>query len=284
MSNTYEALRARGAWLDLTGRGLIRVTGEDAARLLHAMSTNDVHAMQPGGHRYAFFLNPQGRILAEAWILRREDHYLLDTEPGLRQPLYEHLDKFIIADDVTLEDVSDQYRVVSLETPGGRDFSAVGFPDAHRHYLAAGEAPATDLPLATAAEAEIVRLENGRPRYGADITDRYLVQETQQMQAISFTKGCYLGQEIVERVRARGAVHKHLLSFTIDTATPPAEGTEIISDATKAGVITSAAFSPAYGKVVAMGYLNVAFEKGDKPLALSGNLAERVLVQRPHAV
>lgn len=280
---TYEALRHRAAWLDLTGRGLIRVTGDDAARLLHAMCTNNVQAMQPGDALYAFFLNAQGRILADAWILRRDDHYLLDTEPATRHSLLEHLDKFIIADDVTLEDVSDAFRVVSIETPGGRDFSAVGFADAHRHYLAPGEPPPTDLPRASTADAEIVRLENGLPRYGADISEKVLVQETLRMHAVSFSKGCYLGQEIVERVRARGAVHKHLTSLLVESDRPPAEGTEILSDGAKAGWITSAVFSPAWGKVVALGYLNVAFERGDKALVLSGDLAERVLVQRAHA-
>jgi len=280
---TYEALRAQAAWLDLPGRGLIRVTGEDAPRLLHAMSTNNVRALQPGQQLYAFFLNAQGRILADAWILCRDDHFLLDTEPVTRQSLYEHLDKFIIADDVTLEDVSESYRVVSLETSAGSDFSALGFPSAQRLYLAPGERPATELPQATAEDAEIVRLENGLARYGLDITDRHLVQETQRMQAVSFSKGCYLGQEIVERVRARGAVHKHLASFVVESQQPPAAGTEILSGESKAGWITSAAYSPARGHVVALGYLNAAFEKGDPPLALSGDPALRVLVQRPHA-
>ena len=281
--NTYEALRARAAWLDLTGRGLIRVSGEDGARLLHSMSTNNVKAMELGDQVYTFFLNAQGRILADAWVLRRDDHHLLDTEPALRQALYDHLDKFIIADDVTLEDVSAQYRVVSIETPGGTDFSAVGFENAHRHYLPAGANPETALPEASPEDAEIVRLENGQARYGADLTERYLVQETQQMRAVSFTKGCYPGQEIVERVRARGAVHKHLVSLEVEGQTVPASGAEFLAGTAKAGWITSAAYSPARGCVVAMGYVNVAFESGTKPLELSGDAGGRVHVKRAHA-
>jgi tRNA-modifying protein YgfZ len=273
---SYEALRARAAWLDFAGRGLIRVTGEDAARLLHAMSTNNVQAMAVGEQLYAFFLNAQGRILADAWVLRREDDYLLDTGAATRRSLFEHLDKFIIADDVTLEDVSGEYRVVSVETAEGRDFSAVGFAQARRLYLKAGERPETDLPQATADDAEAVRLENGLALYGPDVNERYLVQETRQMQAVSFTKGCYLGQEIVERVRARGAVHKQLTRLLVAGERAPVSGAEILGpEGTKAGVITSAAFSPGLEQVVALGYLNVAFEK--KELALGDGTAVSVI-------
>src|ERR1700739_818755 len=100
----YEALTNGAALLDLSQRGRIRVTGEDRARLLHAMTTNHVEGMKPGDGLYAFFFNAQGRILADAYILCFDEHFLLDTEPETRQSLFEHLDHFIIADDVTLED------------------------------------------------------------------------------------------------------------------------------------------------------------------------------------
>ncbi|MDE3195811.1 MAG: folate-binding protein, partial [Acidobacteriota bacterium] len=102
---------------DLSARGRIRVTGEDRARLLHAMTTNHIQQMRPGDGVYAFFLNAQGRILADAYILCFADHFLLDTEPRTRGPLYEHLDKFIIADDVTLEDVTEQTFCLAVEGP-----------------------------------------------------------------------------------------------------------------------------------------------------------------------
>ncbi len=115
--NGYEALRESAAWLDLSGRGKIRVTGEDRARLLHAMTTNHVQQLKPGEGCYAFFLNAQGRILADANILCREDHLLLDTEPETARSLYEHLDRFIIADDVTLEDQTAAFATLSVEGP-----------------------------------------------------------------------------------------------------------------------------------------------------------------------
>src|SRR5260370_5428033 len=98
----YNALANGAAILDLSSRGRIRVTGEDRARLLHAMTTNHVQQLKPGEGLYAFFLNAQGRILADAYVLCFEDHLLLDTEPETRTVVYQHLDRYIIADDVTL--------------------------------------------------------------------------------------------------------------------------------------------------------------------------------------
>src|SRR6185312_15949917 len=125
-----------------------------------------------------------------------EDHFLLDVEPETRHSLYEHLDRFIIADDVTLEDVTDQ--TFSL-LHGDRIYGPVERKDETIRAL-------TDtcaIP-ATAEDAEAFRIMKFRPKYGKDITDRSLPQETQQMQAMHFQKGCYIGQEIVERVRSRG--------------------------------------------------------------------------------
>src|SRR3954470_2146452 len=99
--NSYDALRERAAWIDLTGRGKIRATGDDRARLLHSMTTNNIQALLPGEGCYTFFLTAQGRIIADANIFAMTDYLLIDTEPETKQRVYEHLDKFIIADDVT---------------------------------------------------------------------------------------------------------------------------------------------------------------------------------------
>src|ERR1700685_755691 len=102
----YEALTASAALVDLSRRGKIRVTGEDRARLLHAMTTNHIQQLEPGQGCYAFFLSAQGRILADVNIFCRPDHFLLDTEPETATKLFEHIDRYIIADDVTLEDLT----------------------------------------------------------------------------------------------------------------------------------------------------------------------------------
>src|SRR5450631_2396358 len=116
-SRSMDGLLESAAWLDLSGRGKIRVLGEDRARLLHAMTTQDVQSLAPGQGCYAFFLNAQGRILGDVNIFAREDSFLLDTEPEIRQKLYDHIDRYIIADDVTLEDVTGEMSTIAIEGP-----------------------------------------------------------------------------------------------------------------------------------------------------------------------
>ena len=250
------------------------MTGEDRARLLHAMTTNNIQALQPGQGCYVLFLNAQGRIQADANVLCFDDYLLLDTEPEQREKIREHLDRYIIADDVTLDDITDQLACTTLEGPqAAAILEKLGAPiptDPYGHapwndatverlsdtrFRLFGVVPDLNVPQATAEEAHTVRIEQGRPRYGEEITDRYLVQEAGVMQAVSFTKGCYLGQEIVERVRSRGQVHKLLRSLELDTNDPPTPGTKLTIDGSEAGEIVSSAYSPGLGKTVAMAYM-----------------------------
>jgi aminomethyltransferase len=101
----------------------------------------------------------------------------------------------------------------------------------------------------------VVRLEHGKPRYGEDISERFLAQEANQPQALHFSKGCYLGQEIVERVRSRGQIHRVLMPLILDTKEPPAPGTKLEIEGAPGAEITSAAYSPALDKVVALAYV-----------------------------
>ncbi len=297
---SYEALRTGAAWMDLSARGKIRVTGEDRARLLHAMTTNQIQEMKPGDGLYAYFLNAQGRILADAYIYNLGESFLLDTEPETAGKVLQHLDKYIIADDVTLEDQTAIWKAVGIEGPASAEALAAlgltapagdfhvatwdnGFtartaatgPLGFRVFVpVAGRAglieklAAAGIPEADAEAARTVRLENGRPRYGEDITERYLTQETQQLHAVSFTKGCYLGQEIVERVRSRAQVHRHLMPLRIRSNQPPEPGAKLKSDGKDAAEITSAAYSPALGEVVALAYVRTEYQAPKTELTL----------------
>jgi len=285
----YQALREGSAWLDLSARGRIRAVGEDRVRLLHAMCSNHVEQLRSGEGCYAFFLNPQGRILADAVILALPDALLIATEPETRKSLYAHLDTYIIADDVTLEDITAETVAIGIEGPGAADvesrlgapvpaapyshqvwgnrlairFSATGQPGFSIVAPAAGrealirEIEAAGAVRASDQDARVVRLELGHPRYGEDITDQYLPHETQLLGGLHFSKGCYIGQEIVERVRARGGVHRFLVPLEIEGDTRPETGAVITADGKALGAITSAAWSPARGRVVALGYLRL---------------------------
>ena len=306
--NGYEALRTGAAWLDLSTRGKIKLTGEDRARLLHAMTTNHIQQLTPGTGCYAFFLTAQGRILSDANILCRPDHFLLDLEPEAREKIYQHLDHYIIADDVTLEDVTSETATIAVQGPKSQDvLQAAGAPTPDADYAtvewgtrlvarltATGSSgffvfvPAAEKEKllaeieaagAVAADAEafrVVRLEHGRARYGEDLSERFLAQEANQPHALHFSKGCYLGQEIVERVRSRGQVHRMLMPLQIETKEAPPAGTKLQSGETNVAEITSAAYSPALDKVVALAYVRTEFARPQAYVMMGAIKAEVV--------
>jgi folate-binding protein YgfZ len=311
MTEGYRALREGAALIDLSGRCKIRATGEDRVRLLHAMTTNHVEQLAPGQGCYAFFLNAQGRILADVNLLCFEDHFLLDTEPETREKVFAHLDKYIIADDVTIEDVTGQIATIGLEGPrAGQLLASLGAPaPAASHETAAWNEwtvarlsasgaegywimlPAPDKEVLTerlrqagaaaagASDIRTVRLEHGRPRYGEDLTEKYIANEAQVTRALHFNKGCYLGQEIVERVRSRGQIHRRLVRLKIRSVEPPAPGAELTAEDKVVGEITSAAYSPAAGAVVALGYVRDHHAREGNELRLGDAVATVVAAQ-----
>ncbi|HLG98150.1 MAG TPA: glycine cleavage T C-terminal barrel domain-containing protein [Bryobacteraceae bacterium] len=302
----YDALRNRAAWLDLSGRGKIKVSGEDRARLLHAMTTNHIQQLTPRSGCYAFFLNDKGRILADANVLCRPDHFLLDVEPESRDKLYQHLDHYIIADDVTLEDQTESATTVAVEGPeSAAVLERMGAPVPQANYgsaewgdwlvarlnttgslgffIFASAGPASELigklgaagaVPADAEAARVVRLEHGKPRYGEDLTERFLAQEANQPYALHFNKGCYLGQEIVERVRSRGQIHRVLMPLLLDAQTPPEPGAKLHIGEANVAEITSATYSPALGRVAALAYVRTEHARPHTTMMLDGVQAE----------
>lgn len=293
----YDALTSGAGLIDLSSRGRIRITGEDRARLLHAMTTNHIQQMKPGDGLYAFFLNAQGRILADVYVLCFDNHFLLDTEPDSRKPIMEHLDRYIIADDVTLEDVTEETFCFGVEGPKATETAGrAGLPAPHHHFshvragaftVAAASATGTygvrvygalaqrDEVLnllegagalaASSEDAECVRIENFVPKYGCDITESTLPQETQQAHALHFQKGCYLGQEIVERIRSRGHVNKLLMGFRAEGSVAPQSGAKLMLEGNPSGEVTSS--TVADGVIFGLAYVRV-------PGARSGAMAQ----------
>jgi folate-binding protein YgfZ len=285
---------------DLGWRAKIKVTGEDRVRWLNGMVTNNVKDLGSGRGNYNFVLSAQGRILGDMYIYNRGEDLLLDTERSQVEALLKVLNHFIIMDDVELTDISEQLTSIGVQGPRAEEtLKAIGIlPDCadplvvcdvrwsgHRLsatrmanpdyvtyelWLAPGIAPALwdalvsqgAQPVGTAA-LEKFRVLAGVPRYGVDITERYLPQETNQESALNFSKGCYIGQEIVERIRARGQVHRGLQGFVLDTTVE--RGTKIMVAGKESGEITSVARVrlPQSGeeKVLALGYIRREVEK-----------------------
>jgi folate-binding protein YgfZ len=283
----YSALRESAAWLDVSGRGKIRAPGEDRLRFLHAMASQPVDSLSAGQGVYAFFLNAQGHIQADAELRVCEDHVLIETEPEAAQTLLRHLERFIIMDDVVLENATASLAAIALEGPQADAVAAEVFGElpqgSHAHLERGGvliargsltgapglrlitaadrkESLAADLERsgASAAEAEdfrVVRVENQVPRFGEDFSDAVLPHETQRLEAVSFTKGCYLGQEIVERVRSRGQVNRLLTALEIDGSIAPAAQSAVLFEGREVGRISSPVYSPRLEKVLVFGML-----------------------------
>jgi folate-binding protein YgfZ len=242
---------------DLGYRTRIRITGSDRLRWLNGMVSNAIQTLAENHGNYNFVLNAQGRIQGDAYIYRTADSLLLDTDRSQVPRLLAHLDHFIIMDDVelypldeattgimlsgsksaaTLDDLGLNASVLAplqfVETTLGQvpitlihaySVSAPRYelwfqPDYASTVWQAMTAAGAQLAGIDAIEA--LRVLDGTPRYGVDITDRHLPQETSQTRALNFTKGCYLGQEIVERIRSRATVHRSLRQFALNGEIP----------------------------------------------------------------
>jgi tRNA-modifying protein YgfZ len=286
MTEGYTALLDGAAWLDISSRGRIAVSGRDRTRLLHAIASNDVKKLQPGQGCYAFLLSPQGRIQADLLLFCFAGRFLIETEPELREKVMAHIRRYIVADRVELEDTGGQTGEISIEgprsaailaslgapvpeipyshdawegsivanggitgQPGFRVFCAAeAVADLARRLGAAGAMSATPDDFRT------VRIENGKPRYGEEIGDTALPPETRQTHAVSFTKGCYIGQEIVERIRARGHVNRTLQRIELPGTDPAAPGSTVDCEG-KPAEIASSVYSPRLGKAIALAYV-----------------------------
>jgi len=309
------ALTAHAGVYPLAATGWLRVTGPDRLRWLGGMLTNGIQQLEPGHGNYNFILSAQGRIQGDAYAFLRPGDVLLETSSEQAEQLLALLDHFIIMDDVELTDISTDLHGIGIAGPESVSLLAtIGIPAdglapiALRHItwngfeltLIAAHSPsvprfelwaasaegATALHSALQAAGafdcapealEAHRILSGIPLYAIDIRDRDLPQETAQTRALHFSKGCYIGQEIVERIHSRGAVHRTLTGFLLEGSLPPA-GTALELDGKPAGEITSTVAAPLANGVrnFALGYIHREALLQKKLLAYPGGTAEPV--------
>jgi aminomethyltransferase len=277
----------------LDGIAWIRVTGDDRVRWLNGMTTNSIQQLASGESNYNFFLSAQGRIQGDAVALMLDNSILLGTAAGRVPALMELLDRFIIMDDVELVEHPSSGLIVAgpnaastlsgigIETSSIAQLHFTAIDDWRGHKIAVIHAysplvPRFELwsesPGAIAALTEALntvgatfvnnealnhlRILEGTPLYGVDIRDKELPQETNQTRALHFAKGCYLGQEIVERIRSRGNVHRTFHAFQL-SGELPAQNATLEVDSKPVGELTSVATIPLTAGPVqlALGYV-----------------------------
>lgn len=262
----YKAVTSGGGIVRRSDRGVLSVTGRDRATWLQGLLTNDVESLKPGEQQYAAYLTPQGRMITDMHVFAQADRLLLDVPLPLAATLRDRLDGLIFSEDAAVADESARVLVWTVIDPD-RLTEVVGetLPDAH--------ATRTEINMAT---FEVIRVERGEPRFLADMTDDTIPLEAGiEDRAISFTKGCYVGQEVIVRVTHRGGgrVAKRLVRWIAGAgeAVVPQPDARITSAGKDVGRVTSAVFSPRLDRVVGMGYVQRDFATGGTELAVMWN-------------
>jgi folate-binding protein YgfZ len=289
----FRALTSTCGVYELISRAKIEITGGDRTRWLNGMVTNNIRDLAVGFGAYSFLLNPQGHILGDFFAYNRGERIVVDTDQSQVEKILATFDHYIIMDDVEVANVSDRQtsigvagpiaanvlRSTGLEVADLKPLEVQDFtwretqstvvrgereqypsyeiwisPERTRDAMAA-LVTAGAVPVG-AESLELYRVAMGLPRYGQDIRERDLPQETEQQRALNFNKGCYVGQEIVERIRSRGSVHRKFAGFRI-AGPAPQPGTKIQVEGKDVGEITSSAVVPtqAGDHTVALGYI-----------------------------
>jgi tRNA-modifying protein YgfZ len=274
LDGQYRVLHESAGVVDRSGRGKLLVRGSDAAEFLQGQLTNDVEALEPGQGAYAALLDRKGHVQADMRVLRIEPHsYWIDTEAATRERVARHLEMYKVGRELEVEDVTADQAILSVIGPAAHEVtSAPPLSPEHAHRLD-GErrVVATDLgldlivPAGSAGEvraellgaggaevsekaAEIARVETGRPRCGAEMGEATMPAEAGIVdRAVSFTKGCYIGQEPVARLHYKGKPNRHLRGLRLSA--PAALDDPIRLGDREVGRIGTVALSPARGPI-----------------------------------
>ena len=312
IASEFRELNSGCALYDLGWRAKVEITGGDRVRWLNGMVTNNVKDLPVNRGNYSFVLNPQGRILGDLYTYNRGDWLLVDTERSQLESLLKLFEHYIIMDDVEVSDKSDSLAAIGIQGPrAGAALARAGIDDPGLEPMQLGDltfrgtkialtrmaspefptyeiwAPATATPevwdsLIQAGAAPVgtealekFRVMIGFPKYGTDIRARDLPQETDQQHALNFTKGCYVGQEIVERIRSRGSVHRKFQGFVLEGELP-SRGTKLEAHGKEVGELTSINRIPTSNgdRSVALGYIRREALEGGAKITYPGGEAK----------
>jgi folate-binding protein YgfZ len=252
--DAYRAALAAGGVVRRLDRGVLAVAGADRSSWLQGLLTNDVASLKEGESRYAAYLTPQGRMITDMHVMAKGDRLLLDVPAPIAQGLRDKLDALIFSEDATVTNESERLFVWTV-------VSADVFTEVVAETLPAEYAALREIEIDT---FEVIRIERGVPRFLADMNDDTIPLEAGiEERAISFTKGCYVGQEVIVRVTTRGGgrVAKKLVRWIGDPAAEivPWPESRIMSFDRDIGRVTSSAFSPGLERVVGLGYVHRDF-------------------------
>jgi folate-binding protein YgfZ len=321
VSEGYRALVEAVGIVDLTGRTQLELTGEDRAAFLHNFCTNSVRNLPVGSGAEAFILNAQGHLLGQVYAFATPSSLVVDTVPEQGERLANHLERYIIRENVEIADRTLAWGIVLVAGPRAAallESLALHPPDAylahtqwslmgrdvfprrvdlvgadswmlacHREDVEPLVAALTNAGAirASCEDFDTARIEAGTPLYGRDISERNLPQEVNRdKQAISFTKGCYLGQETVARIDALGHVNRVLVGVRFGgvVAPPPSAelfaadeaGDEPAGKPIAIGAVTSAAYSPRLQATLALAYIRRGHTQPGTKLASAIGSAE----------
>jgi tRNA-modifying protein YgfZ len=314
-SSGYETLRGGAGLADRADAGRILLTGADRRAYLQGLLTNDIEALTPGTGCYAAMLNAQGRMLTDMRVLELGDAVMLDVPAAVTAAIRDHLDRFVFSEDVQVQDVTASRAEAGVYGPraaavleaagAGGHLPAALFASTRAQIagvdalivcsdeagvagydVIADASPALDVRAALeragaravgADDLEAVRIESGRPKFGIDMDAETIPLEAGlDDRAISRTKGCYVGQEVIVRVldRGHGRVARRLVGLTFDAnANVPSAGLPVLSGEREIGRITSALWSPALARPIALGYVHRDFVEPGTRVRVAGGEA-----------
>ncbi len=289
----YEKLTTNGGILPVPNRSIVEFTGRDRTRFLHNLCTNDVAGLKPGQGCEAFALNARGKTVGHFFLFVEADRIVLDSAPNQSDILIDHFEHYLVTDDVSLADRTAEFCQLLVVGPNAKarvaTLTGAQVPDNECDHVSVRLGGPTvrirSLSWCSPGDVSILsdrnerdavlqaltsdglevfdekwfdtrRVENRFPLFGIDITADNLPQEVDRNdQAISFVKGCYLGQETVARIDAMGHVNRKLVGLQFDGDELPESGVELVVDEKVVGTVTSSARSPRLGCPLAMAYV-----------------------------